>query len=1013
MLRQNENTITNELVRILDSMSKSWTLRQQQKPLRYSQRQPDIIMTKEGHEPVAIEAKYIGSSDDVVAQAQEHIGCLLEMDYIDVTDTMHTVMAIRYPKWLQRVEQRDIEERLRKTDELEYLLMGQSHGEPYRFPCKGFAKGTVGDVANALHVGAVPSERIDEAAEELEREINVAAKWLHRAVQERPAIGDSLEAILHQERGKQTARMACLIITDAFVFQDSLAGKERVESVKSLEQRLRVMNWAAVVDDWETILAVNYQPIFWDAKRMVEAFATDGALVNKLLQKLCAAANNLVQSRLSQIHELAGEVFQRLIVDRKYIKANYTLPTSAALLSALVCPELPNGRLPKVADFACGTGSLLNGVYKRVQALWEQNGGDASEIHREMLENNLAGTDIMPNATHITFATMASAQPSIPLGATRVITAPYGKRHTDTYAVGALELLDTQLLFDEMENEGEQVGGTERTSIEIKREFPDGEMDIVIQNPPFIRPGAENSSEVPRSVFQSNFHSEEDKKEMQNALQRKDSRVANGQYGLGSYFIDLADRKLRPGGTMGFILTAAVLAGSSATKLRNMLATEYRDVVVVTIAAARASDCAFSADTNMAECMVVAKKGVGKNTGRGTFVCLKQRPESNLEAEFIANSIHRLKNVQQAENLPSGGDTLQVGSQPIGNLLDCPLPLNDTWSANRTKSMALLQVAHHLRHARICLPLQTKHLNIPICHVEDIAEIGFHSDVIRGKKGPLDVVKTDDTESDGYPCISRANCQQQRGMVIQPDSRGFVRRENRHQLEKVLSVNSRAHYYMLPTFSATSQLAMFTEAPSIGVSAITNVKFVDSRHEVVFTLWCNSTLGWFCHWMHSGKQQAGRGKIKLNSLRTLPTLDVRELTDGQLMAGGELFTNIRERRMKPFNECKNDEWRHVLDARLLLEVFGISEITVHKAMQKLRKMLSAEPSVHAEKQSICNLSTEREKLEQRGIILTGSEAEDERALETEMVALAERGILLKEWAAEEEENAAPQQQIPY
>lgn len=1002
MIKQEENTITSKLVSILNKMSASWSLEAQQLPFVGvgNRKKPDAFMTKDGHEPVAIEAKYADSHDDVAVQAKLHIGRKLKTQYVDVTDTLHTAMALRYPIRLRSTPEHELEKRLRASQDLEYMLTGQSGGEPYQFPREGFAKGTVADIANALHVGAVPSERIDEAAEELEREINVAAKWLHRAVQERPAIGDSLEAILHQERGKQTARMACLIITDAFVFQDSLAGKEQMESVKSLEQRLQAMSWTAVVEDWEAILTVNYQPIFEDAKRMAEAFAMDGVLVNKLLDKLCAAANTLVQSKLSQIHELAGEVFQRLIVDRKYIKANYTLPTSAALLSALVCPKLPDGRLPKVADFACGTGSLLNGVYRRVQALWEQNGGDASEIHKEMLENNLAGTDIMPNATHMTFATIASAQPSIPLGATRVITAPYGKLDTDTYAVGALELLDAQLLFDEMENEGEQVGGTEHTSIEIKREFPDGEMDIVIQNPPFIRPGAENSSEVPRSVFQSDSHSEADKREMQQALQRKDSRVADGQYGLGSYFIELADRKLRPGGTMGFILTAAVLAGSSAMKLRNMLATEYHDVIVVTIAAARASDCAFSADTNMAECIVVAKKGVGKNTGRGTFVCLKQRPESNLEAEVIANSIHQLKNVQPAENLPSGGDALQVGSQTIGNLLDCPLTLNDTWSASRTKSMALVQVAHHLRRARIWLPLQTKHLNIPICHVEDIAEVGFHSDVIRGKKGPLDIVKTSDTERDGYPCISRANCQQQRAMVIQPDSRGFVRRENRHQLEKVMSVNSRAHYYMLPTFSATSQLAMFTEIPSIGVSAITNVKFVDMRHEVAFMLWCNSTLGWFCHWMHSGKQQAGRGKIKLNSLRTLPTLDVRELTDGQLRAGGELFTVIRERRMKPFNECKNDGWRHVLDARFLLEVFDISEITVHKAMQMLRNMLAAEPSVHAEKQSTCNLSTERTNLAKKGIILPNSDEEDERALATEMAALKKRGILLKEWAAE-------------
>ena len=114
------------------------------------------------------------------------------------------------------------------------------------------------------------------------------------------------------------------------------------------------MDFADVLTDWETLLKVNYQPIFADAVQMVTAIATDDRLVNELLSILCKAANDLVKTRLAQIHELAGEVFQKLIVDRKYVKANYTLPTSAALLSTLVCPKLPDGRLPKVADFACG-----------------------------------------------------------------------------------------------------------------------------------------------------------------------------------------------------------------------------------------------------------------------------------------------------------------------------------------------------------------------------------------------------------------------------------------------------------------------------------------------------------------------------------------------------------------------------------------------------------------------------------------------------------------------------------
>ena len=237
---QPENVITAELVRILNRMSPRWKLEQHQRPFRGSQKNPDIFITRPGYEPVAIEAKYVDAADDVAAQAQNHVGRELETEYATRTETLHTVMAIRYPAWFKDVAGREIEEKLCRAADLQYLLKGKSSGETYRFPRNGWATGTVADLANAVHVGTVPSERIDEAAEQLERAVNIAAQQLDEAVTARPAIGDSLERILHQERGTQTSRMACLIITDAFVFQSSLAGKDLKELAGANTQALKM-----------------------------------------------------------------------------------------------------------------------------------------------------------------------------------------------------------------------------------------------------------------------------------------------------------------------------------------------------------------------------------------------------------------------------------------------------------------------------------------------------------------------------------------------------------------------------------------------------------------------------------------------------------------------------------------------------------------------------------------------------------------------------------------------------
>ena len=734
--------------------------------------------------------------------------------------------------------------------------------------------------------------------------------------------------------------------------------------VQSLGQHLRHMDFADVLTDWETLLKVNYQPIFADAMQMVTAIATDDRLINELLSILCKAANDLVKTRLAQIHELAGEVFQKLIVDRKYVKANYTLPTSAALLSTLVCPELPDGRLPKVADFACGTGSLLNGVYKRVQRLYEQQGyKDSADIHKEMLEDNLAGSDIMPNATHLTFASLASAHPEIPLGATRIVTAPYGKQPNESFAVGALELLDEELLLPLMDTEALQLGGEESATVEIKRMFRNGEMDIVIQNPPFRKHSADANTGIPKVAFQGTQTPVEEKKELQRALKRKATRVAHGTAGHHSYFVDLADKKLKNGGTMGVILPATILASASMQKVRDMWATEYHNVYVITIAGAKGHDSAFSAATKIAECIVVATKGIGDNTGYAKFVSLTHRPNILLQAMEIANRILHSDDEEM----------LTVGEDIMGKQVVCPVVVGQTWGATRVKSVSVLQTADRLASSVLSLPQHTSPIPIPMARVEDIAVVGFTEPTIKGKNGAFTVVRGYE-KSDGYPVLWRANCKQQRAMIVLPDSRAKIRPGAEAKVQNVLARNSRVHYYIEPTFHATSAIAMFTEEPSIGACKLRNVAFADSRHEIAWMLWCNSTLGLLCHWLHCGKQQHGRGLLTGTTFKTMPTLDVRCLSDEALSNAEAIFERLKYERMLPLNECAADAVRHELDAALVTKVLGIQDIGVLASMQLLRELIGAEPSIHGGKKSTCNLDAELEKLSAQGVVLPGMSA---------------------------------------
>jgi len=1034
--KNREDTVTSSVKPLLAHKLHGWTLSEQQLPFVEDATHPDMMAVRSGRETIAIEAKAYTNVTTIDEIRGKYMGKALTSDYVGTSDTLEVILVLRYPQDV--MEAADIPKSIVHTEELEYCLVTKN-GEG-DFPASGFVKGTLNDVATALSIGASPAKHIADAANKMADGMEVAAAWLHDAIDKTPEIGAVLNEILDEKVTEETCAKACLIITDAFVFQNSIAGKrvlirrhgklrwlfphqvretdEKVdasdadEEVREKRQNAlpRPLSYYAsanrnvrrdsVMNDWEEILSINYAPIFADALRMVdEAFMYDMQMSRRVLKQLWATAHEICKSHLPQIHELAGEIFQRLIVDRKYVKSNYTLPESAALLSALVCPKLEVttfGKLPKVADFACGTGSLLNGVYKQIQRLYErQCGRSARKIHRWMMEKNLGGVDIYPHATHLTSMTLASAFPDIPIGESRVLKADCGETKDGRYATGALDLLDEPVLpgiEEYFSFDAERVSGKEIKLTKLNPEFEDGEMDIVIMNPPYLRDSADNNSKNPKSLFESNERSKSEKKAMQQALRKKTSRIANGKVAY-SYFVELAENKLKTGGRMGMILPATVLASEPFKKVREMWAMEYHDVVVITIAQRGGHSSAFSHDTNMAECMIVATKGIGKNTGRAKFVCLTERPKSILEGHILAVLIHRHTAIRQLEDGTHGGDRLMFGKNCKGQMLDCPIDAG-VWGASRVKSMSLMQIAHQLSRGQLRLPDLPKSESIPICKIGNIGELGRQ--VSDKRIGAFDFHRSDYTAQEGTDALWHLdNITPQRSIQVLPDYKARINPQNTEKAHQILSrQNSRTHYHQFLRFTSNSVLSHWTESPALGANLITNVKMDESK-EAVWTLWTNSTLGLLCHWAISGKQQSGRGLItSKKQLQDVTTLDVHKLSDAQLKSADNILNDLKMARLRPYNECNDDEWRHVLDARLLAEVLDITDPEVHAAMHKLREMLTDEPSIAGDKEDVCSFERDKKDADKRNVPYDYDDAEEAQALVTQQWELEMLDIYL-------------------
>ena len=965
-----EDTITSKIVDILETMRIEWNVEPQntQTFLNESQR-PDLTVKERGREPVVIEVKIDEPNAPNLsgeAQAREHLGRQL-VSYERVT----TTMALRLPHRFRRTPHRELDDSLRLANDLHYILLSvDTLGDIHRFPNEGWIKGSLTDIAAAIRIGAIPISRVSNAAYDLEHGVNETAILLEAAIHERPEIGLQLEEILHQEACEQTSRMAMLIITNAFVFQSSLAGTPGMENVPSL-RRLRGieerLNSDAILGAWDNIRQVNYRPIFDVAYDLIVALSTDDSLVGQVLWLLRNTAQRLIDRGLEQIHELAGIVFQRLIVDRKFIKTYYTRPESVALLSALVLPNniLMNGDFEtiknflsnlKVADFACGTGALLNGVYQQLLALYEQAGGNGRDIHQHVVENNLVGYDIMPNASHLTASLIASNFPDIKIGKTQIDVMEYGTRRADgQYALGALDLIENpeETLSLGLINT-RRIQGDDSGDDHPQREFRHGEMDIVVDNPPFTRAGADNNAtdpDVPKTIFGD--RDPDIAAQMKRALREIKNSIGNSSAGFGSYFVDLADKMLKPNAqsVMGFVLPITVLTSPDWQKVRNLWSRVYHNVIVVTIADAKTENCSFSADTNMAECLVVAIKGKTENTGRGTFVCLRHKPDSHLEALEVAKNVHRLENVRRFEDPPIGDNSIRVGNEVVGSALNCPLV--GTWVTTRIQELSLIQSAYHLVNGRIWLPDQFEALEIPMTIVGEMAEVGFDSNAITGRSGAFDIEDGCSNE-DRYPGLWHVKSGVQRSMMVQPDCHGIIRSDHWDQAQRVLARNGRVHHMAKLRFNANSLAVLFTERPAIGVNTLPNVVFGNVSYDYVWTLWGNSTLGLLCYWMHCNKQHSGRGQIRLNALRSMPTLDIRQLDETALQNAKRIFENMKYKKMLPFNQMDEDEVRQDLDRLLLADVLGFGEEThpeAHVGLRILRERLCAEPSIHGGKKS--------------------------------------------------------------
>ena len=997
--RTDEQTVNAALGEALGGLRRSWeVLADRRGPVLRGGGWPDVLVREPSGWPVAVEAKHHPNHAGAEASASARLG----RQPASGPHPIETAIALVYPPEFAALDGAPLRAAIDATDALEYALCsrGDDGAPPDRLPTSGWLRGSVRDLAMLVQRAAVPARRVDALAETLERGVEEAAEASSERHGHGGDHGRALAAVLGQDddAGGQTRRMAMTVVVNALVFHEALAqagfrvaaedGERPVRPVDAFRIGGGAFDRVPLLAEWDAILDRNYRPIFGSARSLLDP-AREAALpegtVQAVLRPLWRTALALMEGGVTRSHDLTGVVFQRLIADRKFLATYYTRPAAAALLAGLA---LPASRAPggadwgdaetlaslQIGDFACGTGTLLSAAYSRLGLLHELHGGDPRDLHAPMMKQGLVGLDVLNIAVHLTAAMLAGAHPGTPFDGDCLLTMPWAAGEGGgEVSVGSLDLLSPHVQSRLIGRAAATTaGGRGPENVEdLATLIGHDRFDLVIMNPPFTRPTNHEASHanVPIPAYAAFDATAAEQEAMSAKVKSLTADAPSNDYaGLASHFAELAHRKVRGDGAVALVLPLSALSGGSWDGVRARWRDGYRDAVAVTIAGAGDGDSSFSADTGMAECLLVASRANGDATARAepraVFAVLARQPESAVRGELVAAAVRRAVDggeVRRIEDGPIGGTPIMLGDEYCGELLDCPLPDDGPWPLAGVADLSLAQAAHRIGLGEFpSFASGPGPLPLPVARIGDYARPGpVHRSIgspTAAARGVFRIRTPPITPAPTYPALWAHDNKRERALVVEPDSEGRVADASARGPERaarIWATATRAHYNAELRFNSQSLIVATTERPAIGGRAWPSVILDDRAHEYAFALWCNSTLGLLLHWWTANKTQAGRGATTVTAIPRIPALDVRALSPAQHEAAREAFEALRGERFLPFDQIDEDPARAELDRRLLLNVLGLPPALCEDGgpLALLRRKLAAEPQIHGGKRT--------------------------------------------------------------
>ena len=286
--------------------------------------QPDVTVTRAGRERVLVENKYDNNPESqLTTQCEQR----LARHWADGRP-VRAVVGVLTPA--RMATSADVAAAIRAASDFRWAAWTTDN---VRLPETGWLAGTAAELAGFIdRVGAEASD-----TEQYTRAVMESLDASADLITSSPSASKGFGAVLLQQPGVQTNRMAMAVMFNAVVFQSHIAKHHTGIDSPSQMVGAGTVTQGRVLKEWAKILDINYWPIFGISVELLRS-VDDPAVAKPVLDELFGTADDVAAVPGSQ--GLVGRIFGELIADRKFLATFYTLPSSAALLAEMATDRL-------------------------------------------------------------------------------------------------------------------------------------------------------------------------------------------------------------------------------------------------------------------------------------------------------------------------------------------------------------------------------------------------------------------------------------------------------------------------------------------------------------------------------------------------------------------------------------------------------------------------------------------------------------------------------------------------